>query len=798
MRTRIIRSGLALGLWLYAAAPALKTGASAGDVDTRWGGFGTAGLVETSIPGSLFQTLSTKAGLVGVGTDGDDMIVASFTDQGQIDHNLGGAAGYFTIDLGGVDVASAVTNDVRYVAGTSNDRVVVVRLSQSGLDPAFGDGGMVDLGLARSDQDRPIAVLATDTRVWVARIATQACPTAPCPRAFSIHSLSPDGQTTLTWTSTFGADAVLRAVTRLPNGDLVAAGTRCALVGGSCQGLLARYHATNGPIAAFGTGGYRLVPEATSFSAVTAVIDGPGASTRIYAAGSIDGGLGLMRFSDAGVTDTAFFGDGTASTSPQVVTYANVVQPLSNGKWLVGGADGARYAMAVFDPGAAAVTPLIDGDLGPRGLGSVAIDEIWYDFGGPVIVGTADRSGSRRLILSQHLATGEWSTGGWWTGQFAPFDDAPIESMLGATTAPGGRLIAAIDSSGGGGVQGAYIARLDNGSVASESGGTTANGPHFVDIATAPDGQIALAGWAPTTGGGTAFIVSQRRPDLELDDAFQDGQVTVPFLGRDMARALAYQADGKLVVVGETQGTGPVQMAIVRLTSIGLRDTAFGSDGKIIAGFGHGARAYDVAIDRQGRILVAGHAFANTGAYHLLLARFDTTGALDASFGVGGVVHDLAVPFDAGYLSVEDDGRILVAGNSVPDPNAQLIARYLPDGQPDASFNGTGQILLRASGFQIRGLAEQQGRVWAVLGQVDGQGPARLQRYTADGEPDLSFSQDGLAEVGLSGGFDVRGLSIGGDRIFVWGGAQSALGSVAVIGAVETGLNRLYLPVLRR
>ncbi len=798
MRARIIRSGLALGLSLYAIAPIFPVGATAGEIDTGWGGFGDAGLLETSVPGSVFQARSTKSGLVAVGTTGDDVLIALFSDDGRPDPDAGGGSGYTTIDLGGIDVASAVANDVQYIAGTSNDRTFVARLGQPGaLDPDFGDGGSVDLGLARSAQDRPFAVLVTPNRIWVARTATQACPTAPCPRAFSIHSVAPNGKSTLTWANTFGGDAVLHAVTLLPNGELIAAGSRCALGGGSCQGLLARYHATDGPITAFGTGGYRLVPEAESFSAVTTLLDGPGGTSRIYAAGSVQGDLGLMRVSEMGTVDTTFFGDGTASIGLGGVTHARSVQWLGNAAWLVTGLNGARFASAVFDGAGNTASAVAEGDLGSRGFDGLGIDEVWIGGGGVGLLGTANHAGSRRLVLTQHLATGEWNAGGWWTGQFVRYHYGPIHSVTGVLVAADGHLVATIDVATTIGQNGAYFTRLDDGRTALERGALTTGGPHFVDIAGGPDGSFSVAGWAPTTGG-TTFVVEHRLASLALDDAFQAGRVTVPFLGHDQARALARQADGKLVVVGEAQGSGPVQLAMVRLTTAGTPDETFGTDGKIVDGFGNGARAYDVVIDPQGRILVGGHAFSNTGAYHLLLARFDPSGAPDPTFGVAGAVHDLAVPFDAAYVALQSDGRILVAGNSVPDPNAQLIARYLPDGRPDASFNGTGQILLRASGYQIRGLAEQQGRVWAVLGQVDGQGPARLLRYTSAGEPDLAFSNDGLAEVGLTGGFDVGGLSVGGSRIFVWGGVPSQLGYVAVIGAVESGLNRLYLPVLRR
>lgn len=179
----------------------------------------------------------------------------------------------------------------------------------------------------------------------------------------------------------------------------------------------------------------------------------------------------------------------------------------------------------------------------------------------------------------------------------------------------------------------------------------------------------------------------------ELDVTFGvDGTVTTD-LGNaldDSACAVAVQPDGKVVAVGyvSTASAGR-DFAVIRLNTNGTLDTTFGSGGRVSFNFNSAARddiARAVAIQPDGRIVVAGEAdVTGFGNFDIVLARLHLDGSFDASFGAGGmVVTDLPNnrPDFGRALALQPDGRILVAGYSNrPTTGDDFVAvRYAPNG----------------------------------------------------------------------------------------------------------------------
>ncbi|NIM51395.1 MAG: hypothetical protein GTO22_19460, partial [Gemmatimonadales bacterium] len=114
--------------------------------------------------------------------------------------------------------------------------------------------------------------------------------------------------------------------------------------------------------------------------------------------------------------------------------------------------------------------------------------------------------------------------------------------------------------------------------------------------------------------------------------------MTTYFVSEDVSQgnAVAIDPDGNIVVAGYTIGFGS-DFAVVRYTSNGTLDTSFSDDGKQTTDFGLDQDiAYAVAIQDDGKIVVAG--YATTGNQNWALARYDTDGSLDSSFGSNGRV----------------------------------------------------------------------------------------------------------------------------------------------------------------
>ena len=240
------------------------------------------------------------------------------------------------------------------------------------------------------------------------------------------------------------------------------------------------------------------------------------------------------------------------------------------------------------------------------------------------------------------------------------------------------------------------------------------------------DGRIVVAGRA-CGNSRCMFALARYRRDGTLDPTFEgDGKVRTSFVGGAAASDVAIQPDGRIVVAGMSDD----RFALARYEADGTLDDSFGGDGRVKFGFGvafQGARG--VAIQDDGAIVVAGHASDFTSpsvaeAVGFAVARLDVNGAFDPSFGGG--TGKVLTPF-AGYagsasdVAIQDDGRIVAVGSGGPDPAWFAVARYLTDGSLDGSFGGDGMVNTCACGFYPVANAvaiQANGRIMAA-GQAD-------------------------------------------------------------------------------
>jgi uncharacterized delta-60 repeat protein len=162
----------------------------------------------------------------------------------------------------------------------------------------------------------------------------------------------------------------------------------------------------------------------------------------------------------------------------------------------------------------------------------------------------------------------------------------------------------------------------------------------------------------------------------DLDTGFSgDGKIVETGLPSTFANAVAIQADGKIVVVGESAG----DFAVVRYLPNGNRDTTFSGDGLVVTSFGSALsidRAEAVAIQSDGKIVVAGRVGAQSNP-QVGVARYHPNGTLDTTFsGDGLLTTDFSGTTNdfGGAVAVQSkDGRIVAAGSA----GARIaLARY--------------------------------------------------------------------------------------------------------------------------
>jgi uncharacterized delta-60 repeat protein len=316
-------------------------------------------------------------------------------------------------------------------------------------------------------------------------------------------------------------------------------------------------------------------------------------------------------------------------------------------------------------------------------------------------------------------------------------------------------------------------------------------------IAAASVVAVCWAGVALASGGGLD-------PSFSGDGWVRTLQVRsptdsyLPAGGEDVA----LQPDGKIVVTGEIiDSTSHWYFGVFRYTADGSLDRSFAGGGFAEVDLGNAEFAHAVAIQRNGRVVVAGEADCPF-AVCFALVRFLPDGRVDRSFGVNGVVRTMFARYGASRaydVAVQPDGKIIAVGMRFRGNDAQndelfAVARYLPDGRLDRSFSRDG---LASTNF---GYADADASAVAVQrgGKilVAGSGARNLYRteedfavarFRANGRLDRSFSGDGRATVDfghrLSDG--VHGLALDREGRIVLGGSSGKRGAVPRIAVAR-------------
>src|SRR5262249_46886282 len=110
----------------------------------------------------------------------------------------------------------------------------------------------------------------------------------------------------------------------------------------------------------------------------------------------------------------------------------------------------------------------------------------------------------------------------------------------------------------------------------------------------------------------------------DLDFRFGNGGVAITDFSQtdDYAYSVAVQADGKIVLSGQSGVYPDLHSALVRYNRSGRLDSTFGTGGKGVRGVKSIDQAYGVALDSNGKIVLAGVAFANGANFDFAVARY--------------------------------------------------------------------------------------------------------------------------------------------------------------------------------
>ncbi len=708
--------------------------------------------------------------IVAAGQSGENFAITRYNTDGSLDKSFNGN-GIVTTDMGGSEGVSALgiqTDGKIVVAGTSSAKFAVARYNTDGsLDTSFNGTGKVKTFIANSSAVAASALtIQSDGKILVAGNSGIG--------GFAIVRYNTDasldtnfnGGIVITMTNTrYDTADGAYAIATQSDGKIVVAGS----VNGNFA--VARYNTDGGFDNMFGTGGivitdvdgrgYLQVAYALAIQA-----DGKIVVSGINSGSSKDDFV-TVRYFPNGSLDTGFGNNGKVITNMGGNDSAFALGIQSDGKIVVAGANNnitytsidfaiARYNNdgsldTTFGAGGKVITNIGNGDY---------VTSISIQSDGRILA--AGYNNGHFFAVARYNTTGSLDTSFGDNGKVITDVGGSYDIMRAIAIQPDGKIIVA------GSTQESVtstknmkvcLVRLNtDGTFDTEFGTngivTTAiitpigyplalfNAAYALSLQL--DGKIVTAG---TTGSD--FVLVRYNTDGSLDTSFGSGGEVITDMGGyyDTAYALDIQSDGKIVIAGSSGGTGGGGFYIARYNTDGSLDTSFGDTGKIITDKGTHSTAYAIAIQTDGKILIAGESDDD-----IAVVRYNTDGSLDTSFGGTGKVKTCII---SGYadsahaLRIQSDGKIVIAGLAGSWGNFALV-RLNSDGSLDTSFGSNGKVLtdLGRSYEKAYALGIQSDGKIVVAG--DGDRDFAIVRYNSTGSLDTSFGTTGkvITDIG--------------------------------------------------
>ena len=556
----------------------------------------------------------------------------------------------------------------------------------------------------------------------------------------------------------------------LPNGKIVLGGTTYINNGYiflfarlNTNGTLDKTFAQQGKQVIDFTGRDRLTDIATSTEG------------KIVAVGYSNNSSGciITRLNPDGSLDNSFSTDGK-QTSP-TITSPSCVAVTSTGRIIVGGTTQGKTAVAAWLPnGEPDYSFGVNGVSTPGGIQDAKRVKIQAD---------------GKIVLAAQSTLFRLNTDGTLDNSFSDDGIQIIDSSL-----MDGLEDMAIDSEGR-----IYVAgsKITNGRYISKIPRFTSAGVldySFADaglrtidlqvyatypysIAIQNDGRILVAGVYVTGGVGLEYFAARLNADGSLDNSMDDDGIIIDYInvGSTQFYASVVQADGKIVCAGGTRTQGySSDFLVARFNTNGWLDTTFSHDGFATVRFEPAANtnffssiAYGVALQPNGKIVVAGYNYGSGGNVDYALARLNADGGMDNSFSEDGkLTTDLLGGDDLAYsVAIQPDGKIVAAGFSY-HPEKPLnsdfsLVRYNVDGTLDNSFSWDGKQSTEFFSTDDRAskvLIQPDGKI-LVVGEAGYRSGSSnqdfgLARFRADGSPDDQFGYGGATRIDFQGGSD--------------------------------------------
>lgn len=275
-----------------------------------------------------------------------------------------------------------------------------------------------------------------------------------------------------------------------------------------------------------------------------------------------------------------------------------------------------------------------------------------------------------------------------------------------------------------------------------------------------PDEKIVVTGYTTNNSGNNQVILARYTTGGILDTTFGSSGITTSAIG-DSSTGLGVKGQSDLtspsapfiVVTGQTLTSGTSSLFVARYTNDGILDTTFGTAGVTTWTTADGASSSSLAVQSTDQYIVVAGSVTTAGLPTALVARFTDTGALDGTFGSGGIVTITSgIRSNLIDVKLQSDGKIVAVGYSAPTSldDHYFIVRLNTDGSLDGTF-GTGGITTVSFTDSNKDIAlgleiQTDGKIIVVgNSRVNGLSVASATRLNTNGSIDTTFGTSGFS-----------------------------------------------------
>ncbi|MEM7345705.1 MAG: hypothetical protein AAF485_15790 [Chloroflexota bacterium] len=270
-------------------------------------------------------------------------------------------------------------------------------------------------------------------------------------------------------------------------------------------------------------------------------------------------------------------------------------------------------------------------------------------------------------------------------------------------------------------------------------------------VALQSDGKILVAGDYAIDSNNDAILIARYTTTGNFDSTFDStGLITTPIGSRFRVAKIVIQTNDKIVIVGTKSDSAKSIITLTRYNKDGGLDTSFNGSGVVTVSLTYSARASDVAIQPDEKIVIVGSPINSDAS--LLIIRYSKNGILDTSFNGSGVVTaSITQTLRYEAVAIQPDKKIIVAKSIIQNDADLAILRLNENGTFDTTFGNTGVVttylssridIIRSVGLQSNGkiiAGAYSNGGFPGIGEPSGYFDFALLRYL--GDPYLTLSK---------------------------------------------------------